>query len=93
MMETGKNMIKYLPMNETDRVKPTKDWKPIINPDIKPMNVMLGEAQDNYYPAYKIPKMIDFGICFDDNRLDTALSKLDGFGTPGWHAPVCPTIP
>ena len=50
-------------------------WQSIVNTDIKLGNVVLGHAQDGYYPAYKTPKMIDFGLAFDDNRYPDRNSK------------------
>lgn len=67
------------------------EWLSIINPDIKPMNVMLGEAQDEFYPGFKTTKMIDFGLCCNDDRYNFSDNKYYqgyGVGTPGFCAPV-----
>ena len=50
---------------DTDLCIPARGWEPIINPDIKLANVVLGDALPNWYPAYKTPQMIDFGLAFE----------------------------
>lgn len=60
------------------------------------MIIVLGDAVQDYYPAYKMPKMIDFGLGYDDNRYPSKRSKLNRDetwkithrGTPGWNPPV-----
>jgi len=34
-----------------DLPKVDPEWRRIINPDIKPANIVLGEALPNHYPA------------------------------------------
>jgi hypothetical protein len=77
-------------------------WKPIVNTDIKLANVVLGNPQPNRYPAYKTPKMIDFGLAFDNNKYHYGKSKelrpefqtnpaatlYKEIGTPGCRPPV-----
>ncbi|KAF1847600.1 kinase-like protein [Cucurbitaria berberidis CBS 394.84] len=84
LMETGMTVDKDQPAREDGHVLYSRNRKPIVNPDIKPMNVMLGEAQAGFYPGFKTAKMIDFGMCFDDNRYATG--KV-GVGTQGNTAP------
>ncbi|KAI1512014.1 Protein kinase domain containing protein [Pyrenophora tritici-repentis] len=70
-------------------------WVPIVNSDIKDLNIVLGNAVQDCYPGYKMPKMIDFGLTFDDNRYPDARSKKDELGawitafrgTTGWNPP------
>ncbi|KAF2732094.1 hypothetical protein EJ04DRAFT_344019 [Polyplosphaeria fusca] len=45
---------------QNDELETMQDWVPMINTDIKPMNVVFSEPTANY-PAYPTPKMIDFG--------------------------------
>jgi serine/threonine protein kinase len=74
-----------------------------VNTDIKLENVVLGDSQPNRYPAYKTPKMIDFGLAYNDNRYRNQRSKelpqeqqtnpaatlYRHIGTPGCRPPVC----
>ncbi|KAH8704596.1 kinase-like domain-containing protein [Phaeosphaeriaceae sp. PMI808] len=65
-------------------------WHPIVNPDIKLMNVVLGDAQENWYPAYKTPKMIDFGLAQYQDDIYGRYSKMSMtgcIGTPGEEPP------
>jgi hypothetical protein len=69
-----------------------KDWRAIINPDIKLANVVLGEARSDHYPAYKTAKFIDFGQAFEeDGKYDSAETKRP-IGTEGVWAPVSLTL-
>jgi serine/threonine protein kinase len=89
--QTGLTVPKNHPTHNNKTVNialPTVDgWRPIVNPDIKLGNVVLGQALPEHYPAYKIAKMIDFGLAFNDNRYNTAASKrAQRIGTEG----LCP---
>lgn len=65
-----------------------KDWVPVINPDIKLENVVLGAPQDRY-PTYKTVKMIDFGQVFGEHQLKNGLCyKKYSMGTEGVVPPV-----
>lgn len=55
-------------VNERIIPSPTDRWRPVVNADIKLCSIIFGPAQSGYYPAFKTPKMIDFGVAFDDNR-------------------------
>jgi hypothetical protein len=56
-------------------------WQSIVNTDIKPHNIVLGHARDDYYPSYKTPMMIDFGLAFNNNKyLTMASKKAPGIG-------------
>jgi len=63
-------------------------WRPIVNPDTKPANVVLGEAS-TLYPSYKVAKLIDWGLAFTDQRYNTAAQKnaRGWFGTRGYCPP------
>lgn len=66
------------------------DWRTVINLDIKPGNVVLGDRSSTY-PGIPIPKMIDFGICYrpDDPEERNDLDTLQAVnGTPGYQPPV-----
>lgn len=88
-METGTTIDKDSPANEyVPRDQPSaQEWNPMINVDIKPMNVILGEPQRDFYPAYKTAKMIDFGLCHPSNRFTVEATKHKT-GTPGFWPPV-----
>lgn len=66
---------------------PAPDWVPVINPDIKLANIVLGDAHWNYYPAYKRPQMIDFGLAFEGEDHEHAAMRRP-IGTPGYNPPV-----
>jgi serine/threonine protein kinase len=53
------------------------------DPDIKPDNVMLDEPQEDRYPAYKTPKMIDFGLCFPLGKYTDAITKQECVANQG----------
>ncbi|KAF3044247.1 hypothetical protein E8E11_007822 [Didymella keratinophila] len=61
---------------------PVGDWVPVINPDVKLANVVLGDAHSDYCPAYKRPQMIDFGLAFggEDHEHAAMMHTID---TPG----------
>jgi hypothetical protein len=63
-------------------------WRPIINSDIKPGNVVLGKAHEGYYPAFKVAKMIDYGLAWDDGRFTIAAHKTRAIGRHGFNPPV-----
>ena len=87
-METGTVIEKDAPAQENGQVHYPPDWLPIVNLDIKPMNVMLSEAQDDFYPAFKTAKMIDFGLCFNENKHIIDETQRHGVGTQGYWPPV-----
>ncbi|CAA9963181.1 S-TKc domain containing protein [Pyrenophora teres f. maculata] len=99
LMQTGHTIDEDQPEEPNPFFQVTQEdsgpWAPIVNTDIKHMNIVLGDAVQDYYPAYKMPKMIDFGLGHDDNRYPNKRSKLnrDGTwktahrGTPGWNPP------
>jgi serine/threonine protein kinase len=60
------------------------NWLPIINPDIRLGNAVLGDAQDRY-PAYQTVKMIDFGHAF---RCEEITDKTKMMGTRY----ICPPV-
>lgn len=79
-----------IPSSEIGQIK--KGWTPLIDPDIKLENIVLCAAQDNYYPAYKTAKRIDFGQVFEDSQLDgdvLLLTQQGIMGTLGLWPPVC----
>ncbi|CAO2651441.1 Nn.00g040110.m01.CDS01 [Neocucurbitaria sp. VM-36] len=82
LMETGMAIDRNAPEQEDQPIYYPRNWQPIVNPDIKTLNVILSEAQNDFYPAYKTAKMIDFGLCFSDPN-----KKGRGGGTPGLCAP------
>jgi serine/threonine protein kinase len=70
-------------------------WNPIIHTDIKLGNVVLSEA--SFYPHYKTPVLIDFGLAYNDARYGNREAKkvpganparFRGIGTPGSRPPV-----
>jgi serine/threonine protein kinase len=83
-MHTGLTVASNQPTdrdrNKTNNQLPRKkSWRSVVNTDIKPQNVVLSHARDDYYPSYKTPSMIDFGLAFNDNRYkNTASKKLPG---------------
>ncbi|KAJ4337846.1 hypothetical protein N0V87_004402 [Didymella glomerata] len=60
------------------------NWLPIINPDIRLGNAVLGDAQDRY-PAFQTVKMIDFGHAF---RCEEITDKTKMMGTRY----ICPPV-
>lgn len=62
-------------------------WTPIVNTDIKLENIVLTEPGTTF-PAYKTPKMIDFGNSFDHGTVVDRRTRERGVGTPGWRPPV-----
>lgn len=92
-MLTGNSIPKDQP-TRADQYLPTwPGWRPIVNADIKLANVVLGHANRAFYPAYKTPQMIDFGLAFDNNLLANRASKqFNGqfvpYGTEGFRPPV-----
>jgi hypothetical protein len=86
----------YIPKNEPidnrdfeiDAFEVVEVWRAVINPDIKPANVVLGHAMDDHYPAFKIAKMIDYRLAWNDGRHDTGANKFYNIGTVGFNPPV-----
>ncbi|KAI0568999.1 hypothetical protein Alg130_11834, partial [Pyrenophora tritici-repentis] len=59
-----------------------------VNPDIRTENVVFGEALQYYYPAYKTPKITDYGNAFFDDPAHPAVNLADiVFAPPGWGPP------
>ncbi|CBX97204.1 hypothetical protein LEMA_P103350.1 [Plenodomus lingam JN3] len=87
LMQTGRTILPTQPSRPINPILPLEGWNPIVNPDIKPRNVVLGKPRPDYYPGYKCAKMIDFGICWDDERSSLSGNKR-GFGTRGYQPPV-----
>ncbi|EUC30682.1 hypothetical protein COCCADRAFT_103267 [Bipolaris zeicola 26-R-13] len=91
VMALGRPVPKHLPLDsygEGLNLKPVEGWKPIINPDIKTYNIVFAAPQPDYYPAYPTPKMIDFGLCFDDDYFfENPQYKALGVGTNGFGPP------
>ena len=88
-METGTPVNMNWPASENGEIVYPAQWRVITNPDIKHANVMLGEAQNGFYPGFKTAKMIDFGLCVDDERYYEPDNKyIHGVGTPGLWPPV-----
>jgi hypothetical protein len=73
---------------KNDDLPTAKKWKPIVHCDIKLGNMVLGIAEENHYPAYKRPILIDFGYGFDDNRYPDRVSKTEAIRTAGCRPPV-----
>ncbi|KAH7558587.1 hypothetical protein BM1_04724 [Bipolaris maydis] len=89
VMALGRRVPKHLPLDSYGKglnLEPVEGWKPIINPDIKTYNIVLAAPQPDYYPAYPTPKMIDFGLCFDDGYFDDP--KRKELGVDYRNAPV-----
>jgi serine/threonine protein kinase len=72
------------------------NWNPIIHTDLKLGNVVLSEAGD-FYPHYKTPVIIDFGLAFNNGQyFNRDAKKVPGtkpvqfmrIGTPGSRPPV-----
>ncbi|KAF2821498.1 hypothetical protein CC86DRAFT_105068 [Ophiobolus disseminans] len=59
-------------------------WRPIVNTDIKLGNIVLGHTQPGHYPAYKTPKMTDFGLAFDNNKFWNRETKKS-HNRPVWY--------
>ena len=64
------------------------NWVPIFNTDIKFMNVVLAEADESHYPAYKVAKMIDFGLALSCDEIKAEDKKTHHQGTPR----ICPPV-
>lgn len=68
-----------------------ENWRSIMNLDIKSPNVVLAEPDEDY-PAFPVPKMMDFGICFRhaENTVDRyMIDDVEALnGTEGWKPPV-----
>ncbi|KAF2634767.1 kinase-like protein [Massarina eburnea CBS 473.64] len=67
-----------------------EDWEPQVNLDIKTRNICLG-GNDTVYPAFKMPKMIDFGETY--GTVEDAIDITRDRGTDGWRAPEAQTGP
>lgn len=64
-------------------------WLPVINPEIKLANVVLGAVDDAFYPAYKTAKLIDFGSVFRDHCVvDGMVKHKYSCGTES----ICPPV-
>jgi len=89
---TGRGIASNLP-SEADRHKANADidandgWIPIVNCDIKPMNVVLADPLAAF-PAFNTPKMIDFGIVKNGGSLINRVQRRFGVSTFGFRAPV-----
>ncbi|KAL7776189.1 hypothetical protein CFE70_006602 [Pyrenophora teres f. teres 0-1] len=70
-----------------DNPNDAEDWRSIINPDIKTANVVLGEALPYHYPAYKVPKIIDYGHAFFEDPLNPRVNPTRAIATTGWGPP------
>jgi len=82
LMQTGKvksppSRVVLDPKQADVDIVPMKDWKPMVHQDIKLQNMVLAES-DDYYPAFKLPKMIDFGL-HSEKEPNLTLT----FATPG----------
>jgi hypothetical protein len=89
-MHTGVVSEGEIPPSQVGQIK--EGWTPLIDPDIKLENIALCAAQDNYYPAYKTAKRIDFGQVFEDLDLDgdvLLLTRKGQMGTKTLWPPVC----
>lgn len=86
-MHTGVLIQDNTPVESMGVIK--QGWDPIINPDIKLANVVLGPAQDDHYPAYKTVKMIDFGQVFPDEYVEEGW-VLEKYATG--TARICPPV-
>lgn len=64
-------------------------WEPVVHRDIKVQNVVLSTSTEQY-PAFKTPKLIDFGLAIRTQTHGTA-GKME-MGTPAFMAPVCAAI-
>jgi hypothetical protein len=72
---------------------PKDKWRPIISPDIKLANIVLGAADEVCYPAYKTAKMIDFGQVFRDHCVvDGMVKHKYTCGTGSIGPPVSPML-
>ena len=92
-MHTGVVSEGGIPSSQVGQIK--KGWTPLIDPDIKLENIALCAAQDDYYPAYKTAKRIDFGQVFEDLDLDgdvLLLTRKGPMGTDKLFPPVCAYI-
>jgi hypothetical protein len=69
-----------------DELAKARNWPGYINLDIKLMNVVLAEVLESVHSAYKVPKMIDFGLVCTYN--DPSFGDPRLLGTPGWMTPV-----
>lgn len=89
---TGRGIASDLP-READRYKANADvdanngWVPIVNSDIKPMNVVLADPIAAF-PAFQTPKMIDFGIARNAGSLINRAQRHFGVATVGFRPPV-----
>jgi hypothetical protein len=89
---TGCGIASNLP-HGADKYKANADivaddgWVPLVNCGIKPMNVVLVDSIAAF-PAFKTPKMIDFGIARNAGSLINRAQRQSGVATVGFHPPV-----
>ncbi|KAF2714563.1 kinase-like protein [Pleomassaria siparia CBS 279.74] len=62
------------------------DWKPFVHFDLKLPNVVLAD-EGTLFPAFKTPKMIDFGIVEPVGTIITRHWREYGLGTRGFIPP------
>ncbi|PSN73839.1 kinase-like protein [Corynespora cassiicola Philippines] len=66
---------------KNDKIQIDEDWEPLMNPDIKLMNVVLSDP-GTIFPAYLTPKMLDFGLIKTQEVNWSRESRERGVGTP-----------
>ncbi|KAK4996453.1 hypothetical protein LTR66_003951 [Elasticomyces elasticus] len=63
------------------------DVKEVVHRDIKPQNVFFRKPDDNYFPAYPVPVLGDYGLAIETDRHDRFNPELyRDSGTPGFFA-------
>jgi hypothetical protein len=66
------------------------EWSRRYNVDIKPPNVVVTEPDAEWpYPAFKVAKMIDFGLVYTERVLAEHHKQM---GTGGFRPPVCAVL-
>ncbi|KAK5009060.1 hypothetical protein LTR28_002940 [Elasticomyces elasticus] len=63
------------------------DVKEVVHRDIKPQNVFFRKPDDNYFSAYPVPVLGDYGLAIETDRHDRFNPELyRDSGTPGFFA-------
>ncbi|KAF2001517.1 kinase-like protein [Amniculicola lignicola CBS 123094] len=91
-MRTGNLILPTEPMTSETPLNVRPHWQPVVHLDIKPQNFVLGDSSQRY-PAFKTPKLIDFGLAMRENLASdnwpTPADRQGGWttGTQGFRPP------